>query len=204
MRADPTAAAVPPGLPVVAGSAAPGGLLACDLVGDPEAFDLLVVPGGGAGRPPTHETVDAGEHYLFMDGREVFRRAVRSVTDSIARTLDRAGCKPDEVDLFIPHQANSRIIDAVLDRIGLPHDRAVQTVDRHGNTSSASVPLALGEIATTPQLRDGSLILTSGFGAGMTVGTGLLRWRTSRPTVPSPPEAAAAPPPVLPPRGPSE
>ena len=159
---------------------AAGGLLACDLVGDPDAFDLLVVPAGGAGRPPTIETVEAGDHYLFMDGREVFRRAVRGVTDSIARTLDRAGCKPDEVDLFIPHQANSRIIDAVLDRIGLPPERAVQTVDRHGNTSAASVPLAIGDYAAQHQLRDGSLILTSGFGAGLTVGTGLLRWTRSR------------------------
>ncbi|MGH9210607.1 MAG: beta-ketoacyl-ACP synthase III [Acidimicrobiales bacterium] len=169
-----------PGAEAGAAGAAPGGLLACDLVGDPEAFDLLVVPAGGAGRPPTIDTVRAGEHYLYMDGREVFRRAVRGVTDSIARTLDRAGCKPDEVDLFVPHQANSRIIDAVLDRVGIPADRAVQTVDRHGNTSSASVPLAIGEITETQQLRDGSLILTSGFGAGLTVGTGLLRWRASR------------------------
>lgn len=157
----------------------PGGLLACDLVGDPEAFDLLVIPAGGSARPASIETVTSGGHYLFMDGREVFRRAVRGVADSILRTFDRAGCSPDDVDLFIPHQANSRIIDAVLDRVGLKPERAVQTVDRHGNTSSASVPLAIGEIAATGQLRDGSLVLTSGFGAGFTVGTGLLRWRTS-------------------------
>jgi 3-oxoacyl-[acyl-carrier-protein] synthase-3 len=114
-----------------------------------------------------------------MDGREVFRRAVRAVTDSVLRTLDKAGCSPADVDLFVPHQANARIIDAVLTRVGLPADRAVQTVDRHGNTSAASVPLALGEVADSGRLHDGSLVLTTGFGAGLTVGTGLLRWRSS-------------------------
>ena len=158
----------------------PGGLLACDLVSDPDAFDLLVVPAGGAGRPASAETVRTGQHYLAMDGREVFRRAVRGVTESIARTLDQAGCGPEDVDLFVPHQANARIIEAVLERIGLPADRTVQTVDRHGNTSAASVPLAVAEVARTQPLRDGSLVLTSGFGAGLTIGTGLLRWRASR------------------------
>jgi len=108
------------------------------------------------------------------------------VTDSIVRTLDRAGCTPDDVDLFIPHQANARIIDAVLERVGLAPERTVQSVDRHGNTSAASVPLALGEVSQGHPLQDGSLVLTSGFGAGLAVGTGLLRWRTSRPTAPRP------------------
>jgi 3-oxoacyl-[acyl-carrier-protein] synthase-3 len=159
---------------------APGGLLASDLVGDPEGVDLLVIPAGGSSRPASLETVGARDHYLQMDGRQVFRRAVRSVTDSISRTLERAGCRPEDVDLFIPHQANARIIDAVLERVGVRRDRTVQTVDRHGNTSAASVPLAIGEITAARQLAEGSLVLTSGFGAGLTVGTGLLRWRTSR------------------------
>lgn len=161
-------------------SAAAGGLLACDLVGDPGAFDSLLIPAGGSACPPSIETVQAGGHYLRMDGSEVFRRAVRAVADSIARTLERAGCGPDDIDLFVPHQANSRIIDAVLDRVGIPHERTLQTVDRHGNTSSASVPLAVGETGADKGLPDGALVLTSGFGAGLTVGTGLLRWQASR------------------------
>jgi 3-oxoacyl-[acyl-carrier-protein] synthase III len=162
------------------GSRPAGGLLASDLVGDPEGVGLLVVPAGGSAQPASHQTVDDGGHYLQMDGREVFRRAVRSVADSIRRTLDRAGCTPNDVDLFVPHQANARIIDAVLDRVGLDPKRTLQTVDRHGNTSSASVPLALGEVISEPEgLPDGSLVLTSGFGAGLTVGTSLLRWQTS-------------------------
>jgi 3-oxoacyl-[acyl-carrier-protein] synthase-3 len=157
-----------------------GGLVASDLVDDPEAFDLLVVPAGGSARPASAQTVEERAHYLKMDGREVFRRAVRAVSDSIERTLEQAGCSADDVDLFVPHQANARMIDAVLPRIGIPAERTVQTVDRHGNTSSASVPLALSEVADAGDLPDGSLVLSSGFGAGLTVGTVLLRWQTSR------------------------
>jgi 3-oxoacyl-[acyl-carrier-protein] synthase III len=167
-----------PRLPV-ADDDLPGGLLASDLVGDPDAYDLLGVPAGGSARPASLDTVRARQHYLKMDGREVFRRAVRGVQESILRTLEKAGCDPAEVDLFIPHQANARIIDAVLERVGIAPERTLQTVERHGNTSAASVPLALGEIAGTGQLPEGSLVLTSGFGAGLTVGTCLLRWRTS-------------------------
>ena len=111
-----------------AGAGAPSpaapGLVASDLVGDPAGVDLLVVPAGGSGRPATAETVAAGEHYLRMDGREVFRRAVRAVEASIGRTLDRAGVTADDVALFVPHQANARIVDAVLARTGIargPH-----------------------------------------------------------------------------------
>jgi 3-oxoacyl-[acyl-carrier-protein] synthase-3 len=167
------------GTPVGVTGAEPGGLVACDLVDDPDAFDLLKIPAGGSGRPASFDTVRARQHYLQMDGREVFRRAVRAVEDSVVRTLERADCDPAAVDVFIPHQANARIIDAVLERIGVPADRAVHTVERHGNTSSASVPLALGEVADAGRLSDGSLVLTTGFGAGLTVGTCLLRWQSS-------------------------
>jgi 3-oxoacyl-[acyl-carrier-protein] synthase-3 len=156
-----------------------GGMIACDLVDDPDAFDLLLIPAGGSGLPPTAETVEARQHYMRMDGREVFRRAVRGVEESILRTLERARCDASDVDVFIPHQANARIIDAVLTRVGIPPERTVQTVDRHGNTSSASVPLALSEIADAGRLHDGDLVLTTGFGAGLTVGTCLLRWQSS-------------------------
>jgi 3-oxoacyl-[acyl-carrier-protein] synthase-3 len=164
---------------VLRASDADAGLVACDLVGDPDAIDLLVIPAGGSARPASERTVAAKEHYLQMDGREVFRRAVRSVADSVARTLNQAGCGPEQVDLFIPHQANARIIEAVLDRVGISPERTVQTVECQGNTSAASVPLALGEVADSGKLGQDSLILTSGFGAGLTVGTGLLRWHAS-------------------------
>lgn len=158
-----------------------GGILGCDLVDDPEASELLVVPAGGSAEPPTAETIRHGRHFLRMDGNEVFRRAVRAVTDSIARALERAGCQPDDIDLFVPHQANGRIIDAVLPRVGLTAEQTIQTVDRHGNTSAASVPVALAEAADSGRLCDGNLVLTSGFGAGLTIGTAVIRWNGAAP-----------------------
>jgi 3-oxoacyl-[acyl-carrier-protein] synthase-3 len=157
--------------------AAPG-LVACDLVGDPGGIDLLVVPAGGSARPATADTVAGREHYLQMDGREVFRRAVRAVTASVDRTLARAGCNADDVTWFVPHQANARIVDAVLPRVGIPPERTVSNVDRFGNTSAASIPLALAEEADGERLADGDLVLLCGFGAGLTVGTALWRWGT--------------------------
>jgi 3-oxoacyl-[acyl-carrier-protein] synthase III len=114
-----------------------------------------------------------------MDGREVFRRAVRAVTGSIERTLDRAACTPDDIALFVPHQANARIIDAVLSRTGIPPARTSSTVDRYGNTSAASIPLGLTEAAESGGLSDGDLVLMTGFGAGLTIGTALWRWRAT-------------------------
>jgi 3-oxoacyl-[acyl-carrier-protein] synthase III len=157
------------------GSATPG-LVACDLVGDPGGIDLLVVPAGGSALPPTADTVARREHYLLMDGREVFRRAVRAVAASIDRTLARAGCNADDVAWFVPHQANARIVEAVLPRVGIPPERTVSNVDRFGNTSAASIPLALAEEADSDRLGPGDLVLLCGFGAGLTVGTALWRW----------------------------
>jgi 3-oxoacyl-[acyl-carrier-protein] synthase III len=164
---------------VAGGPGRPGpGLVACDLVGDPGGVDVLVVPAGGSARPASADTVARREHYLQMDGPEVFRRAVRAVAASIDRTLARAGCSPDDVAWFVPHQANARIVDAVLPRIGIAPERTVSNVDRFGNTSAASIPLALAEEADGDRLGAGDLVLLCGFGAGLTVGTALWRWGT--------------------------
>ncbi|HEX2563926.1 MAG TPA: beta-ketoacyl-ACP synthase III [Acidimicrobiales bacterium] len=157
--------------------AAPG-LVSCDLVGDPGGIDLLVVPAGGSALPASADTVAAREHYLQMDGREVFRRAVRAVATSVDRTLARAGCTANDVTWFVPHQANARIVDAVLPRIGIPPERTVSNVDRFGNTSAASIPLALAEEADGGRFGAGDLVLACGFGAGLTVGTALWHWGT--------------------------
>jgi 3-oxoacyl-[acyl-carrier-protein] synthase III len=162
---------------------APGGPgpVASDLVGDPAGVDLLVVPAGGSAAPASAVTVAAGDHHLRMDGREVFRRAVRAVAASIGRTLARAGCTPDDVALFVPHQANARIVDAVLSRTGIDRARTSSTVDRFGNTSAGSIPIALAEAAEAGTVADGDLVLMCGFGAGLTVGTVLWRWGTPIP-----------------------
>jgi 3-oxoacyl-[acyl-carrier-protein] synthase-3 len=151
------------------------------MISDPAGLELLVVPAGGSALPASAETVAAGDHFLSMDGREVFRRAVRAVAASIGRTLTRAGCTPDDVALFVPHQANARIVDAVLTRTGLAAERTSSTIDRFGNTSAGSIPIALAEAADTGSVADGDLVLMCGFGAGLTVGTALWRWGTPTP-----------------------
>ena len=115
---------------------------------------------------------------IQMDGREVFKRAVRVMVDSATRTLEQAKVRPDEVKLVVPHQANIRIIQAACDRLGIEHDRAAIVIHRTGNTSSASIPLALVDAIDAGRLEDGDYVLLCGFGAGMTWGSALIRWQT--------------------------
>jgi len=111
-----------------------------------------------------------------MDGQELFRRVVRAMVESARATLGRAGLTADDVDLFIPHQANARIIEAAASRLGVPAERTFVNVDRYGNTSAASIPIALAEAAEEGRLVDGDVVLLSGLGAGMTWATVLVRW----------------------------
>ena len=152
------------------------GLLAFDLGCDGSLAGLLGVRAGGSRQPTTVETLAEGLQYLQMHGPEVFRRAVRVVVDSANATLGRAGVASSSVDWFVPHQANARIIDAVAQRLGIPAERTIVNIDHYGNTSAASIPLALAEAADAGQLRPGDLVLFSGFGAGMTWGSALMRW----------------------------
>ncbi len=152
------------------------GVLAWDLGCDGSAAGLLEVRAGGSRMPATAETIAAGEQYLKMQGQEVFRRAVRAVVDSARTTLDRAGVATSDVAWFVPHQANIRIIESAATRLGIEQDRTIVNIDRYGNTSAASIPLALAEAADDGRLRDGDLVLMSGFGAGMTWASALLQW----------------------------
>jgi 3-oxoacyl-[acyl-carrier-protein] synthase III len=152
------------------------GLLAWDLGCDGSAAALLEVPAGGSRLPASAATVERREHYLKMAGQEVFRRAVRVVVDSASSTLARAGVDASEVAWFVPHQANRRIIDAAANRLGIESERTLVNIDRVGNTSSASIPLALFEAVDDGRVQDGDLVLCSGFGAGMTWASALLRW----------------------------
>jgi 3-oxoacyl-[acyl-carrier-protein] synthase-3 len=152
------------------------GLLAWDLGCDGSLAGLLGIPAGGSRLPTSADTVAGGDHWLKMDGREVFRRAVRVIVDSARTTLDRAGLTPDDVALFVPHQANTRIIDSAATKLGLPAERVFVNIDRYGNTSAASVPIALAEAAEAGRLHPGDLVLLTGFGAGMSWASALLRW----------------------------
>ncbi len=138
------------------------GLLAWDLGCDGSAAPLLEVP--------------VGDRYMRMEGGEVFRRAVRIVVESAVIALERAGLTPADVDVFVPHQANLRIIEAACSRLRVPMERAVVNLDRYGNTSAASVPIAMTEASEQGRLHKGDIVLLSGFGAGMTWASAVLRW----------------------------
>jgi 3-oxoacyl-[acyl-carrier-protein] synthase-3 len=152
------------------------GLLAFDLGCDGSLAGLLEVRAGGSRQPTTAETLDQGLQYLQMHGPEVFRRAVRVVVDSANATLARADVASSSVDWFVPHQANARIIDAAAQRLGIPAERTIVNIDHYGNTSAASIPLALAEAADAGRIHPDDLVLFSGFGAGMTWGSALVRW----------------------------
>jgi 3-oxoacyl-[acyl-carrier-protein] synthase-3 len=139
----------------------PGELLAWDLGADGSLRHLLKCDTGG---------------YLYMNGKEIFRHAVRAVVESSRAALERAGLTTDDIDVFVPHQANARIITAASERLGIPAERCVVTIDRYGNTSSASIPLALADALETGRLQPGGLVLMSGFGGGMTWASAVLRW----------------------------
>ncbi|MHB1553674.1 MAG: beta-ketoacyl-ACP synthase III [Acidimicrobiales bacterium] len=115
--------------------------------------------------------------YLFMDGKEVFRKAVRVVVESAERALRDAGIQASDVDLLVPHQANLRIIQAACQRLGIPEERTVMVIDRYGNTSSASIPLALDDALRSGRVSAGDHVLLTGFGGGMTWASAVLRWR---------------------------
>jgi len=161
---------------VMARTAGEPGLLAWDLGCDGSAAGLLEIPAGGSRLPASVDTVAGRGHYLKMAGQEVFRRAVRVVVESATKTLERAGVDAADVAWFVPHQANARIIDAAAQRLGFGAERALVNIDRYGNTSSASIPLALFEAVDEGRVRDGDLVLCSGFGAGMTWASALIRW----------------------------
>ncbi len=152
------------------------GILSSYLKSDGTLAELLHRPGGGAVHPPSEELLKDHSYYLKMAGREVFKAAVRSMGDAAQRALEKAGLAGDAVDLLVPHQANIRIIEATASHVNIPMDRVFVNVDRYGNTSSASIPLALDEARTSGRLQPGMVVLLVTFGAGFTWGAVVLRW----------------------------
>jgi len=152
------------------------GILDTDLYSDGQYWDLLYQPGGGSRNPSTHETVDKRMHYAKMKGNEVFKVAVRMFVECAGRILERNGFTAKDIDLFIPHQANLRIIEAAAKRVGLPMERVFVNVDRYGNTGAASVYVALEEAWSMGRIKPGDLVLLAAFGGGFTWGAALIRW----------------------------
>jgi 3-oxoacyl-[acyl-carrier-protein] synthase-3 len=152
------------------------GLLSFSLGSDGGGGDMLSRGACGSRLPPTPELLAKGLHYMYMDGRAVFRWAVAILCDTIQDVLQAANVAPQEVDLYIPHQANIRIINAAIDVLHIPRNKVFNNLDRYGNTSAGSVPLALDEAAAEGRVKPGQLAVLSGFGAGLAWGTALVRW----------------------------
>jgi 3-oxoacyl-[acyl-carrier-protein] synthase-3 len=152
------------------------GVLSMFLRSDGKLAPLLYRPGGGASDPISTKVVEERSQYMKMAGREVFKAAVRTMAQACDEALTRAGVSADEIDLLVPHQANIRILEATAKHAGLPMDKVMVNVDRYGNTSSASIPLALDQAVAEGRIKEGSLLLLVAFGAGFTWGSAVVRW----------------------------
>ena len=164
------------GAVVVSASDEPGGIEGFELTTDPDGAYMIWLPSGGSKSPPSAETIRRGEHYVRMEGKETYRFATRTLATTALAAIERAGWQPDEVDLFIPHQANVRIIEAVAKGLGLPMDKMFVNVDRYGNTSAASVGIALAEAVSGGHVKMGDKIVLVAFGAGFTSGAAAVEW----------------------------
>ncbi len=136
----------------------------------------LCMPAGGSRLPASHETVDNRQHFVHQDGQTVFRFAVRKNEEICRRLLERNGIGPDDIDLFVSHQANKRIIENTAERVGVPREKVVINIQEYGNTTAATIPLALHDAVKDGRLKKGDLVLMASVGAGFTVGSVLLRW----------------------------
>ncbi len=143
---------------------------------DGSGGQYLYMPGGGSLHPTSKETIAKKMHYVHQDGQQVFKFAVRKQTELCLRLLERNGLKGSDIDVFIPHQANLRIINATADRLGLRPESVIINIDRYGNTTAGTIPLAMGTAIEEGKLKKGSLVLLASVGAGFTIGATLLRW----------------------------
>jgi hypothetical protein len=137
---------------------------------------MIWLPAGGAKSPPSAETIARGEHYIRMEGKETYRFATKTMATTALESVRKAGLQPDDIRLFIPHQANVRIVEAVAKGLGLPMDRMYVNLDRYGNTSAASVPIALAEAVNEGRIAVGDNVTMVAFGAGFTSGAVTMEW----------------------------
>ncbi len=141
---------------------------------DGELAQLLILPAGGSREPASHESVENGKHYILMEGKEVFKHAVRRMESAAKECLDKAQMAESEIDWLVPHQANERIIDAIAKRFEIAEDRVFKTVHKYGNTSASAVAIALDELIKKNEIASGDNLLLVAFGAGFTWGASIL------------------------------
>ena len=161
---------------VVLERVADGGFLGFELGADGSGGPQLYLPAGGSRTPATEESVAEHLHFVHMNGREVFKFATRVLVSSAEAVLAECGRTIEDVDVYVPHQANVRIIEHARQKLGIPEEKTVIDVDRYGNTSSGSIPLALADAKADGRLQAGRLVLMTGMGAGLTWGSGLIEW----------------------------
>jgi 3-oxoacyl-[acyl-carrier-protein] synthase III len=152
------------------------GVLSTHLHSDGTLGNVLNIPGGGTLHPPSHETINRRMHFIKMKGNETFKAAVRALEDVAQETLAFNKIKPEDLDLLIPHQANLRIIQAMAQRLNMPMEKVVLTLPKYGNTSAASIPMAMDEAVRANRIKDNDLIMLEAFGGGLTWGSALVRW----------------------------
>jgi 3-oxoacyl-[acyl-carrier-protein] synthase-3 len=152
------------------------GVIGFNMGADGAGSDLLKLPAGGSRLPATAETVTNRQHFVHMNGNEVFKFAVKVMGESALKAIENAGITPADVDIFIPHQANIRIIQSAAKRLKLPMEKVIVNVDRYGNTSSASIPIALREAVDNGRVKNGDIIVAVGFGAGLTWASCVIKW----------------------------
>jgi 3-oxoacyl-[acyl-carrier-protein] synthase-3 len=164
------------GAVVLSASSEPGGALGIELTTAPEGAYMIWLPAGGAKSPPSAETIARGEHYIRMEGRETYRFATKTMATTALESVRKSGLDPSDIDLFIPHQANVRIVEAVAKGLDLPMSKMYVNLDRYGNTSAASVPIALAEAVNEGRVQVGDNIVMVAFGAGFTSGAVTVEW----------------------------
>jgi len=161
----------------VVGEVAQGnGILGVDLGADGGGGFDLYQPAGGSRKPASHSTIESREHFIHMNGNEVFKFAIQIMGKTTERALDAAGLLPQDIDLLVPHQANIRIINSAAKRLNMPMEKVWVNVDKYGNTSAASIPIALCEAQAAGKLKKGDRVLLAGFGAGLTWASAVLKW----------------------------
>lgn len=161
---------------VVSASDGERGILSTHLRSDGTLCELIMVPGGGSRTPPSEKVITEHLQYIKMKGNETFKVAVRTLEEIARATLSTNGLRVEDLDLYVPHQANVRILKAVIERLGLPLEKVLLNLDRYGNTSAASIPIALDEAVREGRIKDGSLVMLGAFGAGLTWASAVIRW----------------------------
>lgn len=164
------------GAAVVSASDGERGILSTHLRSDGSLCELIAVPAGGSRTPLSEQVVAERTHFIKMKGNETFKVAVRTLEEIARETLAANQLKVEDLDLYVPHQANMRILKAVMERLGLPLEKVMVNLERYGNTSAASIPIALDEAVRAGRVQDGSLVMLGAFGAGLTWASALIRW----------------------------